>query len=285
MASLRTEITEIITGLGMLPIGNIQEALQSRPTAMVGVSDHHYDRLSEAIENPANRRLFENAWANGAAFAQAREGLRGRTPLRVEWKGPHQLPGYEQIPVDLRVDYVYLVSCKYGSKVLHNVSPAHLFDRLLAVRRGKQTDWYNEVAPGAYQRFYTLCRDYLGDADLPERVTDLNRDQRNRLKKHSNATGQHPLTIRTKSSPLRCQTPPPNDGPTRWETAPKRKKNSYGDCCASNPHRTSFSEHPVTPPCATAWTPPGTSANATSSDPLTSNPRKRDNQESDGKPH
>ena len=182
MASLRTEITEIVTGLGMLPIGDIRQALRSRPTAMVGVSDHHYDRLSEAIEDPANRSLFENAWANGTAFAQASEGLRGRTPLRVEWKGPHHLPGYEQIPVDLRVDYVYLVSCKYGSRVLHNASPAHLFDRLLAVRRGKQTDWYNEVAPDAYQGFYTACRDYLGDADFPERVTDLNRDQRNRLK-------------------------------------------------------------------------------------------------------
>ena len=45
MASLRTEITEIVTGLGMLPLGNLQEALQGRPAAMVGVSDNHYDRL------------------------------------------------------------------------------------------------------------------------------------------------------------------------------------------------------------------------------------------------
>ena len=64
------------------------------------------------------------------------------------------------------MDYVYLVSCKYGSKLLHNASPSHLFDRLLAIRR-----------------FYTACRDHLGGTDLPEKVTDLNRDQRNRLKK------------------------------------------------------------------------------------------------------
>lgn len=177
MASLRTEITEIVTGLGMLPLGSIEEALQGRPATMVGVADNHYDRLSEALRNPASSGLFQNAWANGKAFAQAREGLRGRTPLRVEWKGPHQLPGYEQIPVDLRVDYVYLVSCKYGSKLLHNASPSHLFDRLLAIRRGPRSDWYNEVAPGGYQRFYTACRDYLGDTDLPEKVTDLNREQ------------------------------------------------------------------------------------------------------------
>ncbi|MCQ3804135.1 MAG: hypothetical protein KTV45_08530 [Acidimicrobiia bacterium] len=182
MASLRTEITEIVTGLGMLPWGSIEEALRNRPAAMVGVSDNHYDRLFQALEDPSNRRLFEKAWANGKAFARAEEGLRGRPPLRVEWKGPHQLPGYEQIPVDLRVDYVYLVSCKYGSKLLHNVSPSHLFDRLLAVRQGKRTNWYNEVAPLAYQQFYTACRDHLTDTDLPEKVTDLHRDHRNLLK-------------------------------------------------------------------------------------------------------
>ena len=166
----------------MLALDDMQEALHDRPATMVGVSDNHYHRLVEAAKDPANRRLFENAWANGRAFAQAREGLRERTPLRVEWKGPHRLPGYEQIPVDLRVDYVYLVSCKYGSKLLHNASPSHLFDRLLAVRRGPRSDWYNEVAPGDYQRFYAACRDHLGNTDLPKKVTDLNRDQRNRLK-------------------------------------------------------------------------------------------------------
>ena len=75
MASLRTEITEIVTGLGMLPLGSIEEALQGRPAAMVGVSDNHYDRLSEALRNPPNRGLFENAVGE-------REGLRssqGRT--------------------------------------------------------------------------------------------------------------------------------------------------------------------------------------------------------------
>ena len=182
MASLRTEITEIVTGLGMLPLGSIEEALRNRPAAMVGIEGHHYDRLSQALEDSSNRNLFEKAWANGKAFARAEEGLRGRTPLRVEWKGPHQLPGYEQIPVDLRVDYVYLVSCKYGSKLLHNSSPSHLFDRLLAVRRGPRGDWYNEVAPGGYQRFYTACRDYLSGTELPEKVTDLNREQRKHLK-------------------------------------------------------------------------------------------------------
>lgn len=182
MASLRTEITEIVTGLGMLPLASIEEGLQDRPAAMIGVSDRHYNRLSEAQKDPANREDFRNAWANGKAFAQARGGLRHRAPLRVEWKGPHRLPGYSQIPVDLRVDYVYLVSCKYGSKLLHNASPSNLFDRLLAVRLGPNQDWYNEVAPGGYQRFYAACRDYLADPNLPKKVTSLNREQRNHLK-------------------------------------------------------------------------------------------------------
>ena len=214
MASLRTEITEIVTGLGMLPLDNVQEALRGRPAAMIGVSDNHYDRLDEALRQSENRGLFENAWANGRAFARAREGLRGRAPLRVEWKGPHHLPAYEQIPVDLRVDYVYLVSCKYGSKLLHNASPSHLFDRLLAVRRGSRSDWYNEVAPGGYQRFYAACRDHLGNMDLPEKVTDLNRDQRHHLKREFKRHWPTPL----KSPYQQFTTQVSNASAQRWST-------------------------------------------------------------------
>ena len=40
-------------------------------------------------------------------------------------------PGDEVAPIDLRVDHVYLVSCKYLSNILFNVSPSHVFDSLL----------------------------------------------------------------------------------------------------------------------------------------------------------
>ena len=68
-------------------------------------------------------------------------------------------------PIDLRVDHVYLMSCKYLSKILFNVSPASIFDSLLFGGQGRGTrasrevlpgggDWYAEVAPAEYQALY-----------------------------------------------------------------------------------------------------------------------------------
>lgn len=110
MASLRTEITEIVTGLGMLGFESLDEALAARPSEMAGVERHHYDRLIAARADGKHGVQFEEAWANGLAFAVAEDGLRGREPKRVEWKSPHQAPSYEQTPADLRIDHVYLVS-------------------------------------------------------------------------------------------------------------------------------------------------------------------------------
>ena len=61
----------------------------------------------------------------------ADDGLRGRLPQVVEWKGTGRAPGDEVAPIDLRVDHVYLVSCKYLSNILFNVSPSSVFDSLL----------------------------------------------------------------------------------------------------------------------------------------------------------
>ena len=188
MASLRTEITEIVTGLGMLGLASVDEALAARPAEMVGVEHRHYDKLVAARADGKYELQFEEAWANGVAFAEAEDGLRGRRPKRVEWKGPHLAPSYEQTPADLRIDHVYLVSCKYGSRLLHNVSPGHLFERLLAVRQGAAGDWYAEVALAQYQALYEAAREYLADNedgfdDLPSEVSDLNADQHKRLKR------------------------------------------------------------------------------------------------------
>ena len=188
MASLRTEITEIVTGLGMLGLASVDEALAARPEAMVGVEHRHYDKLVAARADGKHGVQFDEAWANGVAFAAAEDGLRDRQPKRVEWKGPHQAPSYEQTPADLRIDHVYLVSCKYGSRLLHNVSPGHLFDRLLVMRPPKAKDWYAEVAAEEYQSLYRAAREYLishedGFDDLPSRVTDLSADQHKRLKR------------------------------------------------------------------------------------------------------
>jgi hypothetical protein len=112
---------------------------------------------------------FHAAWANGGAFLAAQDGLRGRLPKVVEWKGTGRAPGDEVAPIDLRVDHVYLVSCKYLSNILFNVSPAHVFDYLLiagqsrASRGARQVlpgggDWFAEVAPAEYQELYEVVR-------------------------------------------------------------------------------------------------------------------------------
>lgn len=182
MPTLRTELTEIVTGLGMLGMECLDEALDARPPRMLNVTAEHFNRLARARREGEHPRLFQDAWDNGRTFAYSADGLRRRAPQRVEWKGNHRSPGYEQVPADLRVDYVYLISCKYRSKVLYNTSPAHVFDRLLATRRGEGTDWYLEAVPSHYQEFYRACSDYLDAGGLPEAVQNLEREHRDTLK-------------------------------------------------------------------------------------------------------
>ncbi len=182
MPSLKTELTEIVTGLGMLGIECVDDALNAPPAEMLNVTTREFNRLKHARKAGEHQRLFEEAWENGQAFASSVDGLRNRKPRRVEWKGSHRPPGYEQVPADLRVDHVYLVSCKYRSKILYNASPAHLFDRMLTTRRGRAVDWYSDAAPDEYQNLYQACRRFVGSRDLPDAVTDLAKEHRLGLK-------------------------------------------------------------------------------------------------------
>ena len=122
MATSKTEITEIVTGLGMLGHQSLERALEIRPAAVSNVTDAHFTRLEAAYRSGRHPELFSTAWQNGRVFSRAADGLRGRPPWSLEWKGSHRPPAYEQIPADLRVDHVYLISCKYGSKILMNSS-------------------------------------------------------------------------------------------------------------------------------------------------------------------
>jgi len=184
VADRRTETTELATGLGMLGAASLADALADRPAELVGVDDPTFDRLRQAVADPSLCRLAASAFANGAAFRQASDGLRGRRPARIEWKGPHRPPGYDLLPADLRVDHVYLVSCKYQSRLLVNASPAHLFDRLLQVRDGDRPfDWYEAVAPEAYQALYEATRAAV-DLSLPRRPGELTPEHRRRLQRH-----------------------------------------------------------------------------------------------------
>lgn len=182
MPAIRTEITEIVTGLAMLGFPNLDRVLAVRPDWLIHVGPEHFDRLDAAHDSGEYQDEFAVAWENGKIFLQSSQGLRGRAPFRVEWKGPHRPPGYEQLPADLRVDHVYLISCKYGSNVLHNASPSHLFDRRLSDRMAGQSDWFSEVASDQYQELYLACRDVVGGR-LPVRVGDLQPADRDLLAK------------------------------------------------------------------------------------------------------
>jgi hypothetical protein len=174
MPAPRTEVTEIVTGMAAMGFPDVARALEVRPRNFLNVEDHHYDALSAAFSSGDYGTEFATAWENGVAFAQAADGLRGRPPWSVEWKGNQRPPGYEQIPADLRIDHVYLISCKYGSNILHNPSPGNLFVNLLLDREYRSDQgWYQEVAPAAYQEFYIACRDEVGNSKLPPLATQL----------------------------------------------------------------------------------------------------------------
>ena len=182
MPSVLTTVTELVTGLGMLGDPTVDRALERRPPEMVSVAPATWDELAALRTGGHHDRQFESAFANGAAFLAAAEALRGRRPAVVEWKGSQRAPGDEVAPIDLRVDHVYLVSCKYRSKILFNASPAHLFDELLAGRHGRRSgDWYAGTDAAAYQALYDVVRAAVDPVALPGRVDDLCMDDRRQL--------------------------------------------------------------------------------------------------------
>jgi hypothetical protein len=182
----RTTVTELGTGLGMLGLPDIDHAVAARPAVMHSLSPEMWQHLAELRSGGAYDAEFHAAWENGRSFLSAVDGLRGRLPQIVEWKGTGRAPGDEVAPIDLRVDHVYLVSCKYLSDILFNVSPANVFDALLIAgqsRSGRGTaatsrdvppsggDWYAEVAPTEYQALYAVVRAAAerGDGAAPAR--------------------------------------------------------------------------------------------------------------------
>lgn len=187
MPAPKTEVTEVVTGLALFGgDGGVRTALDDPPPGFVNVPVETWERLGAFERGGRYRVEFEAAWANGRAFLHAAQGLRGRPPLVVEWKGGQRAPGDEVVPADLRVDHVYLISCKYLSRILINASPAHLFDRALTGGHGlRGDDWFALVGGEAYQELYAAVRaDLPGDAGLPPFVTDLTAEHRAVLRDH-----------------------------------------------------------------------------------------------------
>lgn len=174
MSAPRTLVTELGTGLGMLGLGT--DVLDGDPPPQLRRVDRAtWATLVGARDDEQLRGDLARAVANGHAFLVAADALDRRIPRRVEWRGPTRAPGDEVVPIDLRVDHVYLVSCKYLSRIVINASPSHLFDRLLAGGHGRRsgTDWFREMAPAELQALYTTARATCGWSRLPLRVEDL----------------------------------------------------------------------------------------------------------------
>lgn len=167
-----TETTELATALGTLA-SDLPAGLARRPPALVNVSDAAWDRLVDRHRGGLHHDAFTTAFANGQALLHANDALRGRRPRLVEWKGPHRPPGDDVIPADLRLDHVYLVSCKYLSKVLLNAGPARLFDRVLVGEERSPNHWFAVTAPSEYQAFYEAALRHAGPSGAPEVATAL----------------------------------------------------------------------------------------------------------------
>ena len=146
MPGALTAITEITTALGTVA-PDLPTALACGRSRLRNVPGPVWEALVAAHATGAHAESFRTAFGNGAALLHAEDGLRGRPPRLVEWKGPHRPPGDDVIPVDIRIDHVYQVSCKYLSRITLNAGPARLFDRLLVGEERRVADWFAVVAP------------------------------------------------------------------------------------------------------------------------------------------
>ena len=178
----RTLVTELGTALGMLGADTPAAALAAGPGPLV-LEPATWDRLVALHGDGEHAGVLQHAFANGRAFLASPDALRCRLPALVEWTGGRRPPGDEVAPVDLRVDHVYLVSCKYLSRAIANVSPARIFDGLLATTGSwDRSDWYEVVAPEEHRHFYQACRAAAGLHDLPDEPSAMDGVERRLLR-------------------------------------------------------------------------------------------------------
>ncbi len=179
----RTTVTELATALGTLGLGDLHSTLASRPEQL-DIPAATWQQLDTLYASTRFDAEFATVFANGRAFFEADDALGGRRPRLIEWTGGRRPPGDEIAPVDLRIDHVYLVSCKYLSRNIANPSPARLFDGLLATSgEWVQTDWYQVVAPEELVALYDACRRATGLTDLPDDPGALATEERQRLRR------------------------------------------------------------------------------------------------------
>ena len=159
MATPLTDATEVGTGLGMCGFDSIREALLAMPASFDRIQPDRWRQWLRSYEDTALWIDWDQAWQNGRAFLDAEDGLRGRPPRFIDWRGGSRPSPDAVIPADLRLDHVYLVSCKYLSKVLFNGAPASVFDGAMGlIPVARSADWFSEIAPLEHQALYAIVR-------------------------------------------------------------------------------------------------------------------------------
>src|SRR5580700_1930354 len=98
----------------MLPYADLASVLSARPHELQ-IDASTWEQLESLHATAAYADSFAVAFENGKAFAASACGLARRPPHLIEWTGGRRPSGDEVAPIDLRVDHVYLVSCKYLS--------------------------------------------------------------------------------------------------------------------------------------------------------------------------
>lgn len=184
MSSRRTLITEVVTGLGTIPSWTLRDLSVGRgiPTELRGVLETDWSALRESLRDEQFESDFEAAFESGRYFLSASDGLRGRPPKLIEWKGRHQSPEHDPLPADVRIDHVFALSCKFFSKILLNPSPLSLFRYALVEGAEAGRDWFHEAAPRQYERLLGATADFLGLRGIPRSPLDLTTEQRLVLK-------------------------------------------------------------------------------------------------------
>ena len=182
MADDRTTVTELATALGMTGHATLDAAVETRPHCL-DIGSGEWSGLEGILRSGAWTAMGETGFENGAYFATHAEGLKGRTPERIEWSGGRRIPGDRPVPADLLVDRVYMISCKYLSKIVHNTAPAHVFlDGLAVTSRPRRISWFQEMAADEHEALYDRTVEALGLTNVAETPEALAPEQRSELR-------------------------------------------------------------------------------------------------------
>jgi len=182
MATVKTKITEVVTALGVMgEHARLSDAMHSAQPPVIGnLAPGDWGEIVAAYDAGEHAAEFAAAFENGRHFFEVELG--SAAPRAVEWRGNRKTLYHHDIPVDIRVNSVYLISCKYNSKVLLNPSPHALFAGALAAT-GRGPHWYEEVAPAEHAAFYRECIAAAGLAGFPDAPGAMTKAQRDVLRK------------------------------------------------------------------------------------------------------